>query len=428
MLDPKFIRENQEIVREALKNRNDKFDFDSFLKLDDERRKLQRQIEELYATQNKIDTEMKALLKEKKDSSSKINEAKEVKKRIVGLDKVFAELDTKFKDQLLRIPNVCHSSIPLGHPSNNKTIKEWGKKRDFDFKALDHITLAEHLDVIDFRRAAKISGSNFVLFKGDGALLERALINFMLDLHTQKHGYKEVFPPFLVNRESMTTTGQLPKLEEDMYRLKDDDLFLIPTAEVPVTNIHRDEVLKEEDLPIYYAAYTACFRREAGSYGKDTKGLMRVHQFDKVELVKFVKAQNSYEELEKLLNDACSVLELLEIPYRVVILATGDISFAAAKCYDIEIYAPGIDRWLEVSSCSNFEDFQARRGNIRYKEKETGKMKFVHTLNGSGVALARLVIAILENYQNKDGSITIPSVLREYMGGKEKIITQMNTD
>jgi seryl-tRNA synthetase len=260
-----------------------------------------------------------------------------------------------------------------------------------------------------------------VLFKADAAYLERALINFMLDLHTQEHGYKEVFPAFLVNRQSMLTTGQLPKLEEDMYRLKDDDLFLIPTAEVPVTNIHRDEVLEEDGLPIYYTAYTACFRREAGSYGKDTKGLMRVHQFDKVELVKFVKPQDSYAELEKLLADVCEVLELLEIPYRVVVLATGDISFAATKCYDIEIYAPGIDKWLEVSSCSNFEDFQARRGNIRYKDKESGKIKFVHTLNGSGVALARLVVAILENYQNQDGSITIPLVLRKYMAGKEKI-------
>jgi seryl-tRNA synthetase len=421
MLDPKFIRENPEIVRTALKNRNDKFDFDAFLVLDEERRKLQRQIEELYAAQNRIDAEMKVLLKEKKDSTAKIEEAKEIKKKIPRLDKVFSELDAKFKDQLLHIPNIPHSSIPIGHPANNKIVKEWGVLRKFDFKPIDHIALSEHLDIIDFKAAAKITGSNFVLFKQAGAYLERALINFMLDLHTQKHGYKEVFPAFLVNRQSMLTTGQLPKLEEDMYKLGDDDLFLIPTAEVPVTNIHRDEVLNEDKLPIYYASYTACFRREAGSYGKDTKGLMRVHQFDKVELVKFVKPEASYDELEKLLKDACEVLELLEIPYRVVVLTTGDISFAAAKCYDIEIYAPGIDKWLEVSSCSNFEDFQARRGNIRYKDKESGKMKFVHTLNGSGVALARLVVAILENYQNQDGSINIPDVLRKYMGGKESI-------
>jgi len=421
MLDPKFIRENPDIVRQALKDRNDKFDLDSFISLDEERRRLMRQIEELSALQNKIDSEMKVIIKEKKDPSSKIAEGKEIKKKIAGLNKTFSDLESRFKDQLLRIPNIPHSSIPKGHPSNNKIIKEWGSRRKFDFKPLDHITLAEGLGVIDFKRAAKISGSNFVLFKGEGARLERALIAFMLDLHTQKHGFKEIFPPMLVNRDSMRATGQLPKLEEDMYKLHDDDLFLIPTAEVPVTNIHRDEVLSEENLPIYYTAYTACFRREAGSYGKDTKGLTRVHQFDKVELVKFVKPENSYDELENLLLNACTVLELLNIPYHVLMLATGDISFAAAKCYDIEIYAPGIDKWLEVSSCSNFEDFQARRANIRYKEKETGKLKFVHTLNGSGVALARLVVAILENYQQADGSVTIPEVLRPYMAGLEKI-------
>ncbi|MCK9614970.1 MAG: serine--tRNA ligase [Candidatus Omnitrophica bacterium] len=421
MLDAKFIRENPDTVRQALKDRNDKFDLDGFLSLDEERRRLMRQIEELSALQNKIDAEMKIIIKEKKEPAAKIAEGREIKKQISELNKNFNELEARFKDQLLRIPNVPHPSIPKGHPSNNKVIKEWGNKRRFDFKPLDHITLAEHLDIIDFKRAAKISGSNFVLFKGAGARLERALINFMLDLHTQKHGFKEVFPPMLVNRDSMRATGQLPKLEEDMYKLHDDELFLIPTAEVPVTNIHRDEVLREEDLPIYYTAYTACFRREAGSYGKDTKGLTRVHQFDKVELVKFVKPDTSYEELEKLLTNAYTVLELLNIPYRILELATGDISFAAAKCYDIEIYAPGIDKWLEVSSCSNFEDFQARRANIRYKEKETGKLKFVHTLNGSGVALARLVVAILENYQQADGTITIPEVLRTYMGGLEKI-------
>ncbi|MCK9574038.1 MAG: serine--tRNA ligase [Candidatus Omnitrophica bacterium] len=421
MLDPKFIRENPDIVRQALKDRNDKFDLDAYLSLDEERRRLMRQIEELFALQNKIDAEMKIIIKERKDPASKIAEGREIKKQISELDKTFNELEVRFKDQLLRIPNVPHTSIPKGHPSNNKIIKEWGNKRKFDFKPLEHIAIAENLDIIDFKRATKISGSNFILFKGAGARLERALIGFMLDLHTQKHGFKEISPALLVNRDSMRATGQLPKLEEDMYRLKDDDFFLIPTAEVPVTNIHRDEVLHEEDLPIYYTAYTACFRREAGSYGKDTKGLTRVHQFDKVELVKFVKPQDSYNELEKLLVNACTVLELLDIPYRILELATGDISFAAAKCYDIEIYAPGIEKWLEVSSCSNFEDFQARRASIRYKEKETGKLKFVHTLNGSGVALARLVVAILENYQQADGAITIPEVLRPYMGGTEKI-------
>lgn len=275
-----------------------------------------------------------------------------------------------------------------------------------------------------FERAAKLSGSNFVLYRGQGARLERALINFMLDLHTKEHGYTEVFPPVLVRPGPMHGTGQLPNLEQDMYKLKDDDLFLIPTAEVPVTNIHRDEILNEEDLPIKYTAYSPCFRREAGSYGKDTRGLVRVHQFDKVELVKFAKPEHSYEELESLLINACRVLDLLQLPYRIVMLATGDISFASTKCYDIEVYACGIGRWLEVSSCSNFEDFQARRANIRYRDKKSGKLGFVHTLNGSGVALARLVVAILENYQTQNRSIAIPGVLRPYMDGEEYIIKQ----
>jgi len=304
-------------------------------------------------------------------------------------------------------------------------VRSWGEAPKFDFKPLTHIELAEHLDIIDFVRATKITGTNFILYKGWGAKLERALINFMLDLHTQNHGYTEVFPPFLVNRASMTGTGQLPKLEEDMYKLKDDDLFLIPTAEVPVTNIFRNETLNEEDLPVYYTAYTACFRREAGSYGKDTKGLTRVHQFDKVEMVKFVKPETSYDELEKLVNNAESVLQVLGLPYRVNMLATQDLSFSAAKCYDLEAYAAGVDKWLEVSSCSNFESFQARRANIKFKRanEQTSKRanEYVHTLNGSGVAMARTMIAILENYQQKDGSVLIPQALRPYLGGKERI-------
>ncbi len=421
MLDPKFIRENPEIVKESLKKRNDSFDLDGFLQLDEERRGFLRQIEELRAQQNKIDDEMKALLKEKKDPKAKIQEAKEIKQKIVILDEHYKEKDEHYSKQLLAIPNIVHQSTPIGDASANKLIRTQESSLKLDCKALDHIALAEHLDIIDFKRSAKITGSNFVMFKGLGARLERALLNFMLDIHTKEHGYKEVMPPVLVNRASMTATGQLPKLEDDMYHAKEDDLFLIPTAEVPVTNIHRDEVLQEEDLPIYYTAYTPCFRREAGSYGKDTKGLVRVHQFDKVELVKFVRPEESYDELEELLANACKVLDLLGLSYRVALLASGDISFAAAKCYDIELYAPGIDRWLEVASCSNFEDFQARRGNIRYKDKKTGKLQFVHTLNGSGVALARLVVAIIENYQQKDGSILVPESLRDYMGGVEKI-------
>jgi seryl-tRNA synthetase len=424
MLDVKFIRENTQAVREALKARNSSFDFDSFLKLDEKRRQRIQETEGLRAAQNKLSDQVKFLLKEKQDPKPTIEKSKEISRKLAGLEEELKTLKGEFELQLLNIPNVPHVSVPVGDLSSNKIVKTHGALRMFEHKPLTHIELAEHLDIIDFKRASKISGSNFILYKGEGARLERALINFMLDVHTKEHGYREIFPPFLVNRESMTTTGQLPKFEEDMYQLRDDDYFLIPTAEVPVTNIHRDEVLEEEILPIYYAAYSACFRREAGSYGKDTRGLMRVHQFNKVELVKFVKPQDSYDELEKLLADACKILELLEIPYRVVLLATQDISFAAAKCYDIEIYAPGIDKWLEVSSCSNFEDFQARRGNIKYRRvADDGKRltEYVHTLNGSGVALARLVVAILENYQQKDGSITIPQILRRYFDGGERI-------
>jgi seryl-tRNA synthetase len=421
MLDPKFIRENQEKVREALAKKKDSFDLDAFLLLDEARRNVLRQLEELRAQQNKIDSQMQALLNEKKDPKDKIAQAKEIKQKQADLDQDYKKSDSEYKDLLLQIPNIPHESVPVGGEANNKVIKEWGDKKKFDFKPLTHIELASHLDIIDFKRPAKITGSNFTLLKGQGAKLERALINFMLDLHTTEHGYIEVSVPFVANRQSMTATGQLPKLEADMYNIAEDDYFLIPTAEVPVTNIHRDEVLAQEQLPIYYTAYTPCFRREAGSYGKETRGLVRVHQFDKVELVKFVEPSVSYDELEKLLSNACRVLELLELPYRVNLLASGEISFAAAKCYDIELYVPGIDKWLEVSSCSNFEDFQARRGNIRYKDAQTGKLGFVHTLNGSGVALPRLLIAILENYQQKDGSILVPQSLRSYMGQTERI-------
>jgi len=421
MLDLKFILENQDIVRKALNNRKYNFNFDSFLELDKRRKEFIKKIDELRFKQNKINDEISLLIKEKKDTKNKIDESKNIAKELKDLEEEFNKLKKEFDSLLLNIPNIPHSSVPIGGIDKAIIVKASSNLRNFDFKPLSHIELAEHLDIIDFKRASKISGSNFVMFKGDGALLERALFNFMLDLHTREHNYKEIFPPFLVNRSSMTTTGQLPKFEEDMYRLRDDDYFLIPTAEVPLTNIFRDEILNEDELPIYYVAYTACFRREAGSYGKDTKGLIRVHQFDKVELVKFVHPDNSYEELESLLTNACRVIELLELPYRVVLLSTEDLSFSASKCYDIEVYAPGINRWLEVSSCSNFEDFQARRGNIRYKDSQTNKLRFIHTLNGSGVALARLVIAILENYQNKDGSVTIPEVLKKYMYNKERI-------
>jgi seryl-tRNA synthetase len=325
---------------------------------------------------------------------------------------------------LISIPNVPHPSLPVGDAACNKLVRSWGEPKKFDFKPLDHIELCQNLDIVDFNRATKITGSNFILFKGWGAKLERALINFMLDLHTGKHGYTEVFPPFLVNRASMLGTGQLPKLEEDMYKLKDDDLFLIPTAEVPVTNIFRDEIIDEEKLPVYYTAYTACFRREAGSYGKDTKGLIRVHEFDKVEMVKFVKPEDSYDELEKLVGNAEEVLQILGLPYRVVMLSTQDISFSASKCYDLEAYTPGADKWLEVSSCSNFEAFQARRANIKIRRKEGKKVEFLHTLNGSGIALARTVVAILENYQQEDGSVLVPEALQPYLNGQKRITRQ----
>mgnify|MGYP001178993444 CR=1 FL=1 len=421
MLDIKFIRENVELIKEGLKNKKSDFDLDSFLNLNERRRQLSGEVDNLRSQQNNINDQVSFLIKEKKDPKEIIAQSKEISKNISTLDDELKEIRKNFQWQLLCIPNIAHQSVPAGGEADNKIIKTVGNLKKFNFEPLTHVELAEHLDIVDFKRAPKLAGSNFILFKGLGAKLERALINFMLDLHTTEHGYTEIAPPFVANTASMITTAQLPKLEEDMYRLKDEEHFLIPTAEVPVTNIHSGETLEEQSLPINYTAYTACFRKEAGSYGKDTKGLVRVHQFDKVELVKFTKPDDSYAELENLLVDACKVIDLLDIPYRTTLLATGEMSFAAAKCYDIEIYAPGMDRWLEVSSCSNFEDFQARRGNIRYRDKITGKSKFVHTLNGSGVALPRLVVAILENYQQKDGSVTIPEVLRKYFHGRTEL-------
>ncbi|MFA4991315.1 MAG: serine--tRNA ligase [Candidatus Omnitrophota bacterium] len=413
MLDLKFIRENPDLVRQSIKNRGLKLDIEEMLAFDADRRRILVEAETLKAERN-------AVSKKGRPDQATIDKMKAVSQKIGDLDIKVGEIDQKLSILLLNIPNIPHNSIPIGSPEANKVVKSWGEPRKFDFKPRTHIELGESLDILDFPRSSKISGAGFCLFKGLGAQLERALINFMLDLHTRNHGYKEIFPPFLVNRASMTGTGQLPKLEEDMYKMKDEDLFLIPTAEVPVTNIHRDEVLDESQLPVYYTAYTACFRREAGSYGKDTKGLTRVHQFDKVELVKFVKPETSFDELEKLLGNAEEVLQKLGLPYRVLMLATGDISFSASKCYDIEAWAPGVEKNLEVSSCSNFTDFQARRANIKYRGNDK-KTEYLHTLNGSGIAMARTVIAILENYQEKDGTVTIPGVLRPYMGGKEKI-------
>ncbi len=421
MLDIKFIRENQDLVKQSLNDRASKLEIDGIIAVDDKRRKILAEAEELRAQKNKANDEISILIREKKDAKEKIASMKSISDRITVLEDELKDLQPGLDSSLLNIPNVPHQSIPRGDPSNNKIVRSWGEPKKLNFKPLSHVDLSTKLDIIDFNRATKLSGSNFILYKGWGARLERALINFMLDLHTHEHGYTEIFPPFLVNRASMTGTGQLPKMEEDMYKLKDEDLFLIPTAEVPVTNIFRDDVLEEDKLPIYYVAYTACFRREAGSYGKDTRGLMRVHQFDKIEMVKFVKPENSYDELEKLLANAETVLQKLGLAYRVVMLATQDLSFAASKCYDLEAYAPGIDKWLEVSSCSNFESFQARRANIKYRRKDNKKLDYVHTLNGSGVALARTLAAIIENYQQEDGSIIIPDVLRPYLDGKERI-------
>jgi len=424
MLDIKFIRENKDTVKEAIKNRGMKLDIEELITLDEERRKLLMEVEGLKAERNRANDEISVLMKEKKNPKDIIGTMKVVSQKIADFDKKVGELDEKLAKIIYIIPNIPDESVPIGSPEANKIVKTWGKKPQLDFKPRTHIELAELLGIINFGVASKITGSNFILFLGQGARLERALINFMLDLHTKKHGYKEVYPPFLVNRRSMTGTGQLPKLEEDMYKLKDDDLYLIPTAEVPVTNIHANDVLNEEKLPIRYTAFTACFRREAGSYGKDTRGMTRVHQFDKVELVKFVKPETSFDELEKLVADAEEVLQLLGLHYRVNMLATGDISFAAAKCYDIELYAAGADAYLEVSSCSNFTDFQARRANIKFRRAASHKPRateYVHTLNGSGVALPRLVVAILENYQNRDGSVNIPEALVPYMDGVKTI-------
>jgi seryl-tRNA synthetase len=326
------------------------------------------------------------------------------------------------REILVRIPNIPHDSVPVGPDETfNQEVRRWGEPRDFDFTPLSHWDLGEQLDILDFQRGVKIAESRFTLLKGQGALLERALINFMLDLHTREHGYTEVFPPILVNEESMFSTGQLPKLEAEMYRCRDDVLYLIPTAEVPVTNIHRGETLREEDLPLYYCAYTPCFRREAGSYGRDVRGLIRQHQFNKVEMVKFVHPDTSYDELEKLTNNAEEVLKRLGLPYRVVVLSSGDLSFSASKCYDLEVWLPSYGEYKEISSCSNFTDFQARRGDIRFKPAGGGKSRLVHTLNGSGVAIGRTVAAILENYQQEDGSVVIPEALRPYMHGLEKL-------
>ncbi|OHB52235.1 MAG: serine--tRNA ligase [Planctomycetes bacterium GWF2_39_10] len=418
MLDINFIRNNPDKVKQAIANKHENAaNIDQILEIDTQRRSLLHACEQLKSKRNEKSKEVSELKKKGQDASGIIEETKKIGDDIKSFEEKLNGLETQINNLLLRIPNIPAADVPIGKDEkDNVVVKTWGQRKTFDFTPLPHWELGSILNILDPERASKISGAGFILLKGLGAKLERALFSFMLDVHTSEHGYTELFPPFLVNRTSMTGTGQLPKLEEDMYRTAADDLFLVPTAEVPVTNIHRDEILSYKDLPIYYTAYTPCFRREAGSYGKDTRGIIRVHQFNKVELVKLVKPETSYDELESLLGNAEKILQLLGLEYRVAKLSTGDMSFAAAKCYDIEVWAAGVGKFLEVSSCSNFEDFQARRINIRFRD-ENGKLRFVHTLNGSGLALPRTVIALLETYQQKDGSVLIPDVLQPYMGG-----------
>ena len=416
MLDLKIIRENPAFVTESIALKGDKTGVGRIIEYDSQRRKLLDEVESLRALRNKVSEEISISKKNGEEAEEKISAMREVSQKIKEIELSLREAESNLNEQMLRIPNIPHESVPKGKDaSDNKFVREWKDKPEYDFELKDHLELGETLGLLDFKRASKLSGSGFPLYMGDGAKLERSLINFMLDLQTTENGYKEVFPPFLVSRESALTTGQLPKYEEDMYKTSLEDLFLIPTAEVPVTNIHRDEILPGEQLPISYAAYSACFRREAGSYGKDTRGFLRVHQFNKVELVKFCEPESSYDELEKIVSDAEEILKRLELHYRVIELSTGDLSFAAAKCYDIEVWAPWEERYLEVSSCSNFEEFQARRGNIRYR-KSDGKTEFVHTLNGSGLATSRLMVALLETHQTEEGTIHLPEALVPYFG------------
>ena len=422
MLDVKFLREDLTRVKVRMATRGTEIDWDEFVYLDQQRRETLSRIEKLKERKNRLSGEIGKVKKSGGDATVLMREVEEVSETIRKGEEPLAEIEARFEKFMLTVPNLPEPSVPVGRSAaENREVRRWGDPPQFDFPAKNHWDIGEELGILDFTRAAKIAGARFALYKDAGARLERALINFMLDLHTQKHGYREVLPPFLVNRDAMTGTGQLPKFEEDLFHVSEPDFFLIPTAEVPVTNIHREEMLEREQLPILYVAYTPCFRREAGSYGQDVRGLIRQHQFNKVELVKFTEPEHSYEELEKLVADAETVLQQLRLPYRVVELCTGDLGFAAAKTYDLEVWLPGQSSFREISSCSNFEDFQARRAQIRYRKEAKGKPIFVHTLNGSGLAVGRTLLAVLENYQQKDGSVLIPEVLRPYMGGLNRI-------
>lgn len=422
MLDIKLVRANPEIVKEAMQKRGTDISLDEFLELDAKRRDILYKTEQLKNKRNVVSEEIARLKKAKENAENLILEMREVSQEIKELDDQLKEYEDKMNQILMRIPNIPHQSVPVGKSEDdNVEVKKWGTPRAFEFEPLAHWDIGEKLGILDFERAAKISGARFTVYKGAGARLERAVTNFMLDLHIEKHGYQEIFPPFLVNSASMTGTGQLPKFEEDLFKLREGDYYLIPTAEVPVTNLHRDEILDEKQIPILYTAYTACFRAEAGAAGRDSRGIIRQHQFNKVELVKFAHPDNSYQELEKLLNNAEEVLQILELPYRVVALCTGDMGFSSAKTFDIEVWLPSFNKYREISSCSNFEDFQARRANIRFRSKAKGKVEFVHTLNGSGLAVGRTVAAILENNQQADGSVLVPQALVPYMGGMKVI-------
>jgi len=422
MLEIKFVRQNLSEVQQMLSRRGDTADLDTFRDCEEKRREALLEIEDLRHRRNTVSEQIAEKKKSGDDAEPLVLEMREVSARVKQLEKTLSGHEEKVHEILMGIPNIPHSSVPVGKDeSDNPMLKQVGAPPKFEFEPKAHWDLGESLGILDFERAAKITGARFPLYLGAGARLERALISFMLDIHTTEHGYKEILPPFMVNRKAMTGTGQLPKFAEDLFKLEDWDYFLIPTAEVPVTNIHQGEILDEDMLPIYYTAYTPCFRSEAGSYGKDTRGLIRQHQFNKVELVKFANPETSYDELETLLDNAETILRRLEIPYQVITLCTGDLGFSAAKTYDIEVWMPAQGVYREISSCSNFEDFQARRANIRFKKRGKKGTSLIHTLNGSGLAVGRTFAAILENYQQADGSVIIPEALRPYMKGMEKI-------
>ena len=422
MLDIKLLRDSLDLVKQRIATRGTKIDWEGFSALDRERREMLAALERLKEKKNQLSGEIGKLKKSGADASAPMREIGELSKAIGEREGPLAQAERRFEEFMLLIPNLPHDSVPAGSgAADNREVRRWGEIPRFDFTAKNHWDIGEELEILDFARAAKIAGARFALYRGQGALLERALIQFMLDLHTRERGYQEIIPPLLVNRQAMTGTGQLPKFEEELFHTADPDWFLIPTAEVPLTNIHREEILEREDLPIRYVAYTPCFRREAGSYGQDVRGLIRLHQFNKVELVKLSEPRTSYEELEKMVADAEEVLQRLKLPYRVVELCAGDLGFSAAKTYDLEIWLAGQGTYREISSCSNCEDFQARRAQIRYRPEKKGRTVYVHTLNGSGLAVGRTLVAVLENYQQKDGTVAVPEVLRPYMGGLERI-------